>query len=100
MLEKLRSAGVWPRAEGPADEGEQTLAGLTFVLTGTLPNMSRAEARQWIEQRGGRVTGSVSGRTDYLVVGEEPGSKLEKAQSMGTALLDEKGLRGLVGAEN
>jgi DNA ligase (NAD+) len=66
------------------------------VLTGTLPSMTRDEARALIEANGGRVTGSVSGKTSYVVAGEAAGSKLEKAQQLGVPVLDEDGLRELV----
>jgi DNA ligase (NAD+) len=68
-------------------------AGKTFVLTGTLPSMTRDEAKELIESCGGKVAGSVSRQTDYLVTGEEAGSKLEKAQQLGVAIIDEAGLR-------
>ncbi len=80
----------------PVERAEnQAFDGLTFVVTGTLPELSRKEARAFIEQRGGRVTGSVSGNTDYLVVGEDPGSKLDRARELGVEILDEAGLREL-----
>ena len=72
------------------------LAGSTFVVTGTLPGMSRREAEELIERHGGKVTGSVSKSTDYLVVGESPGSKLDKAEQLGVATLDEKSLRAIL----
>jgi DNA ligase (NAD+) len=68
---------------------------LTFVITGTLPTMSRDQARALIEARGGKVTGSVSKKTDYLLLGENPGSKLAKAQSMGTKIISEEELSDL-----
>ena len=94
LLEKLRQAGLNFEAEQP-ETGAQTLEGLTFVLTGSLPTWTRSEARAFIEERGGRVTGSVSGNTDYLVAGEGAGSKYDKAQDLGTPILDEDGLRDL-----
>ncbi len=72
-----------------------TFAGLTFVITGTLPTWSRDEAKAFIEANGGKVTDSVSKKTSYLVVGENAGSKLTKAQSLGVAILDETALRQL-----
>ena len=93
--EKLRRAGLQMQAETRA-ESPQPLAGLTFVVTGTLPTMSRDQARAFIEAHGGKVTGSVSKKTDYLLLGENPGSKLAKAQSLGTRLIGESELRELV----
>ena len=73
------------------------LAGKTFVVTGTLASLSRSEARQAIEDRGGRVTGSVSKKTDYVVAGEKPGTKLDRARELGVAVLDEEAFRALLG---
>lgn len=100
VLEKLRAAGVWPRAEIRTVAAERgRLAGLTFVVTGSLPSFSREEVKAFIESHGGKVTDSVSKKTSYLVVGEAPGSKLAKAQALGVPILDEEGLRRLVGEE-
>lgn len=96
VLEKLRRQDVWPRAQKPDIQSvPQGLNGLTFVVTGTLPTLSREETKEFIQAHGGKVTGSVSAKTDYLVVGENPGSKLDKAQSLGVPILDEAGLRNL-----
>ena len=73
------------------------LAGLTFVLTGTLPTLTRDEAKARIEAAGGKVSGSVSKKTDYVVAGEEAGSKLDKAGSLGVKVVDEGGLLELLG---
>jgi DNA ligase (NAD+) len=98
LLEKLRKAGVWPESESRSSGSENPppLAGLTFVITGTLPVFSREEAKVFIEAHGGKVTDSVSKKTSYLVLGESPGSKLEKAQTLEVPVLDEAGLRLLV----
>jgi DNA ligase (NAD+) len=73
-----------------------TLEGLTFVLTGTLPNLTREAAKEKIESAGGKVSGSVSKKTSYVVAGEEAGSKLDKANSLGVAVIDEAGLLALL----
>jgi len=98
ILEKLRSAGVWPTSQAVQQAVEQQpFAGLTFVITGTLPSMSRDDVKDYIQSRGGKVTDSVSKKTSYLVVGDAPGSKLAKAQELGVPILDETGLRRLAG---
>jgi DNA ligase (NAD+) len=98
VIEKLRKAGVWPRRAASARRGGRSpLAGKTFVLTGTLPGLTREQAKELIVEHGGRVTDSVSARTDYLVAGGEPGSKLDKARSLRVPILDEAGLRRLLG---
>ncbi|NIM92681.1 MAG: NAD-dependent DNA ligase LigA [Anaerolineales bacterium] len=96
ILEKLSRAGDWKVSEGGLSEGEQPLEGMTFVLTGTLPNLTRKEAKEIIERGGGKVTSSVSGRTDYLVAGKAAGSKLSKAQGLGIRVIDEEGLLRLI----
>lgn len=95
VVEKLRRAGL--QFEQKKRRGGGSLEGRQFVLTGSLPDLSREEATRMIEEAGGRVTGSVSKKTDYVVVGADPGSKLEKARSLGTRTLDEAGLRKLLG---
>lgn len=96
VLAKLKESGVWPIAEPRAEEGEQPLAGLNFVITGTLPTLSRTEAKTLIETKGGKVTGSVSGSTDYLLLGADPGSKLDQARKRGVPTLSEEGLQQLI----
>jgi DNA ligase (NAD+) len=96
LIADLRAHGLRFHEEGPPPS-EGPLAGRTLVLTGTLPQWSREQATERISAAGGRVTGSVSKKTDYVVAGETPGSKLEKAQRLGVPVLDEAGLRELVG---
>jgi DNA ligase (NAD+) len=96
-LEKLRAAGLRLVEEHPR-RVEGALAGTSFVLTGKLPSLSRGEAQALIEALGGRVSGSVSKATDYVVVGEDPGSKLAKAGRLDVATLDEDGFRQLLAA--
>jgi DNA ligase (NAD+) len=96
VIEQLRAAGVhWEEGEPAAGVGGR-LVGKTFVLTGALPTLTRDEAKAMIEAQGGKVAGSVSKKTDYVVSGAEAGSKLTKAQELGIAILDEAGLIGLV----
>jgi DNA ligase (NAD+) len=95
LLEDLRREGVALELEGPPP-GEGPMAGKTFVLTGTLPDLTREQASERIQAAGGRVTSSVSKKTDYVVAGENAGSKLTKAESLGVAVLDEPGLLGLL----
>ncbi|HEY5056642.1 MAG TPA: NAD-dependent DNA ligase LigA [Acidobacteriaceae bacterium] len=94
LVRALAKAGVDMTAEKRVTTTK--LEGLTFVLTGTLPTLTREAAKEMIEAAGGRVSGSVSKKTSYVVAGEEAGSKLDKAQSLGVAVLDEAGLRGLL----
>ena len=96
VIEQLRAAGVtWEEGE-PAAPVAGSASGKVFVLTGTLPAMSRDEAKALIETHGGKVSGSVSKKTDYVVAGAEAGSKLAKAEELGVAILDEDGLRRLL----
>jgi DNA ligase (NAD+) len=97
LVERLRRSGLSMREEGPALPAEGPLVGKTLVLTGTLPNLTREDAAERIEAAGGKVTGSVSKKTDYVVAGADPGSKLTKAQDLGTEILDENGLLALLG---
>src|SRR5690606_15686818 len=92
----LDEHGVQPQAE-QAVASQAGIAGKTFVLTGTLPNWTREEAGQRIIAAGGKVSGSVSRKTGYVVAGEEAGSKLEKARELGVTVIDEDGLRNLLG---
>jgi DNA ligase (NAD+) len=99
LLQKMKAAGMWPvvKQEERGRKGEGPLAGMTFVVTGTLPNLSRDGARELIVARGGKVTDSVSKNTSYLVLGENPGSKLEKAKSLGVKVIGEAELKKLAG---
>ena len=95
LIAHLQSAGLKMTAE--KKQRTTQLAGLTFVLTGTLPNLSREDAKAMIESAGGKVSGSVSKKTSYVVAGEEAGSKLDKAQELKIPILDEAGLLKLLG---
>jgi len=103
LLQRLAAAGLKMAAEVSETEGldvepaaPQTVSGKTFVLTGTLPTLSREQAAALIERHGGRVTGSVSRKTDFVVVGEAAGTKLSKAKELGVPLLEEAGLLALL----
>ena len=98
VVNKLRAAGVhWPESQG-LQQSAGILNGKTLVLTGTLPTLTRDAAKEKIEAAGGKVAGSVSKKTDYVVAGEEAGSKLAKAQELGVPILDEAGLLALLAA--
>jgi DNA ligase (NAD+) len=97
VIGRLRQAGVhWPDLE-VVPAAAQPLAGKTFVLTGTLESLTRDEAKARLQVLGAKVSGSVSKKTDYVVAGAEPGSKLTRAQELGVPVLDEAGLRALLG---
>ncbi|MCF8197654.1 MAG: NAD-dependent DNA ligase LigA [Sulfuritalea sp.] len=96
VIEQLRAGGVsWPEG-APMESVSSFITGKTFVLTGTLPTLTRDEAKDMIEALGGKVAGSVSKKTDYVVAGAEAGSKLDKAQGLGVTILDEKQFRELL----
>jgi DNA ligase (NAD+) len=99
LCRRLTEGGVRTQAiEEPAAEAtDQRFAGKVFVLTGTLPDMTRDDARGLIEAAGGRVTGSVSKKTDYLLAGADPGSKLDKANELGVAVIDEDEFKKMLG---
>ena len=96
LIERLRRHGLQMAQEQPSAPVEGPLAGRTLVLTGTFSTLSREEATERVEAAGGKVTGSVSGRTDFVVAGEDPGSKLEKARELGTEVIDEERLMALL----
>jgi DNA ligase (NAD+) len=100
VVEQLRAAGIhWDEHEpGAIDPTSLPLYGLTFVLTGTLPTLSRDDAKAMIEAAGGKVAGSVSKKTHFVVAGAEAGSKLDKAQALGLKILDEEGLNQILAA--
>ncbi len=98
LLAKLRAAGLKMAVEGEATpQASQALAGQSFVLTGTLPGLTRDEATALIEAHGGKVSGSVSKKTNYVVAGEAAGSKLDRAHALGVPVIDAAGLRAMVG---
>ncbi len=96
LIEKLKSRGVIMTAETVEHRVAQNFAGVTFVLTGTLPTLTRKEAAEMIENRGGKVSGSVSKKTNYVLAGTEAGSKLDKAANLGIAIIDEAAFMKMV----
>jgi DNA ligase (NAD+) len=99
VLKKLKAVGMWPTGETSNVESQMSdaFAGMTFVVTGTLPTFSRDDAKTFIESHGGKVVSSVSKKTSYLVLGENPGSKFDKAQSLGVKIVGEDELKKLAG---
>ena len=95
LIEELKAVGIDPRAERPKEKGP--LAGKTFVFTGRLSDMTREEAKRLVESLGGKVASSVSRKVDYVVVGEDPGSKLDRARALGITTLSEEEFKELVG---
>jgi DNA ligase (NAD+) len=96
VLAKLKKAGIWPRSMDKDRKKEGKFTGMTFVITGTLPAFSREQAKAFIEENGGKVTDSVSKNTSYLLLGVEPGSKFDKARSLGVKIISEDDLRKMV----
>ena len=94
LCEKLKAAGVL--CEAVKEAASDKFAGLTFVLTGTLPTLSRDEASEMIKAQGGKVSGSVSKKTSYVVAGDAAGSKLTKARDLGVTVIDEDELRRMI----
>jgi DNA ligase (NAD+) len=105
LVEELAAGGVRPvavrgaaRSQGASEIDPELLAGLTFVVTGTLDDFTREEARAALEARGGKVAGSVSGRTSFVIAGASPGSKVAKAEQLGVTVLDDEAFRRLLHA--
>lgn len=96
LLENFREIGLWPVSMSSEKTGDRPLEGLSFVITGTLPMLSREQAEDLIKNYGGKVVGSVSKKTDYLLLGENPGSKHTKALQLGIPILSEDELRKLI----
>jgi len=96
LLEAFREVGLWPASFPAPVQGARPLDGLSFVITGTLPSLSREQAEVLIKENGGKVIGSVSKKTAYLVLGENPGSKHNKALQLGVPILSEDGLKELI----
>src|SRR5690606_31032540 len=94
VIKQLLKAGIqWPSVDKPK---QQPLAGKTFVITGTLDSMSRDEAKERLQSLGAKVSGSVSRKTNYIIAGSEPGSKLDKASKLGIEILDENAFLELI----
>ncbi len=99
LLAELKGLGVWPVAQQEEKTGPTPLEGLSFVVTGTLSGFSREEVKEYIQKYGGKVSDSVSRKTDFLVAGENAGSKLEKARELGVRIISEEQLRDMAGGE-
>ncbi len=99
LIDRFIRLGIDPVESGHSANAYQPFQGKTFVVTGTLPTLGREEVKEYIQQRGGKVSDSVSAKTDYLVLGEAPGSKLEKARSLYIQVIDESSLRKMAGEE-
>ena len=96
LCERLQAAGVRTEMQQPQEVIDERFKGKQFVLTGTLEGFTRDEARLLIETRGGRVTSSVSKKTDYVIAGDEAGSKLDKATTLGVKVIDEAGFTRMI----
>jgi len=96
LIKRLEELDLKMKSDVPAERPRQVLAGKTFVVTGTLDGLSREEAEAMISKFGGRVTKSVSKKTDYVLAGRDPGSKLDKARELGIAIIDESALRAML----
>jgi DNA ligase (NAD+) len=100
VVEQLRACGVHWEEGAPAEKPAQILAGMTVVLTGTLPTLTRDAAKDMLEAAGAKVAGSVSKKTSYVVAGADAGSKLAKAEELGVKVLDEAGMLALLQGGN
>src|SRR6185436_2184969 len=99
-VQKLKDVGVQPTGQPAAARATDGLSGRTFVLTGSLPNLTREQAEELIKAHGGKVTGSVTKKTSYLLAGEAAGSKLAKAIELKVEILDEAALLALIGSSS
>ena len=100
LLESFRQIGLWPVSVVTEIKENLPLEGLSFVITGTLPSLSREQAEELIKKYGGKVVSSISKNTDYLVLGENPGSKHTKALQLGIQILNEQDLKRLIGLQS
>ncbi|NLA80577.1 MAG: NAD-dependent DNA ligase LigA, partial [Chloroflexi bacterium] len=96
LLQDFKKAGLWPESLRAEEKTNGSLTGLSFVITGTLPNLTREKAEDLIKEHGGKVVSSVSKKTSYLLLGENPGSKYTKALELGIPILDEDSLKDLL----
>ena len=96
LIDSLKESGLNMQSLATDEATGNALEGLTFVITGTLPTLGRKEATALIEENGGKVTGSVSKKTDYLLAGEEAGSKLDKAKTLGIKIISEEELKNML----
>ena len=99
IIKKLHAYGVWPESSVRQSSQIKTLEGLRFVVSGTLTDFTRDGIRDYVKQFGGKVSDSISSKTDYLVLGENPGSKLEKARGMGVKVIGENELKKMAETE-
>ena len=100
LLEKFRKIGIWPEQTQKLLNTQGSLADKTFVISGTLPTLSRENAKRLIEENGGKTTDSVSKNTSYLLLGDNPGSKLDKAKALGIPIIEEAELLAMVNARS
>jgi DNA ligase (NAD+) len=96
LIEKFKNSGINMKSKASVNRKDNRFSGKTFVLTGTLPSMTREEATEIIQMHGGKVSGSVSKKTSYVLAGEDAGSKLTKAQELGVQIIGEEELKNMV----